>query len=179
MIFPTMYGCSAQKYRYSPGAAKVCEKLSPVSSAPDRNDLSSATISCTVASAFFHVIGVPAVTVSVDGPQRQMGHDHDRRARRKMGDILLQPVELLVAKGRQSRRLEPRLEIEDVEQANEVHAGHVEAVPAFAARSFAVIKTANKQEFYILGEHDVADADSSKAYLARCGRGRPVGPASP
>jgi len=33
-----------------------------------------------------------------------------------------------------------------------------------------VIKSANKQVFYILGEHDVADADNGKAYLARYGK---------
>jgi 3',5'-cyclic AMP phosphodiesterase CpdA len=33
-----------------------------------------------------------------------------------------------------------------------------------------VIKSANKQVFYIPGEHDVADADNGKAYLARYGK---------
>ena len=33
-----------------------------------------------------------------------------------------------------------------------------------------VIKTANKEVFYIPGEHDVADADNGKAYLARYGK---------
>src|SRR5258705_13639766 len=33
-----------------------------------------------------------------------------------------------------------------------------------------VIKGANKQVFYIPGEHDVADADNGKAYLARYGK---------
>jgi 3',5'-cyclic AMP phosphodiesterase CpdA len=34
-----------------------------------------------------------------------------------------------------------------------------------------VIKTANKQVFHIPGEHDVADVDNGKAYLARYGKG--------
>ncbi len=34
-----------------------------------------------------------------------------------------------------------------------------------------VIKGANKQVHYIPGEHDVADADNGKAYLARYGKG--------
>jgi 3',5'-cyclic-AMP phosphodiesterase len=34
-----------------------------------------------------------------------------------------------------------------------------------------VIKGANKQVFYIPGEHDVADVDNGKAYLARYGKG--------
>ncbi len=34
-----------------------------------------------------------------------------------------------------------------------------------------VIKGANRQVFYIPGEHDVADADNGKAYLARYGKG--------
>jgi Icc protein len=34
-----------------------------------------------------------------------------------------------------------------------------------------VIKGANKQVYYIPGEHDVADADNGKAYLARYGKG--------
>jgi 3',5'-cyclic-AMP phosphodiesterase len=34
-----------------------------------------------------------------------------------------------------------------------------------------VIKGANKQVFFIPGEHDVADADNGKAYLARYGKG--------
>jgi 3',5'-cyclic-AMP phosphodiesterase len=33
-----------------------------------------------------------------------------------------------------------------------------------------VIKTANKEVFYVPGEHDVADADNGKAYLARYGK---------
>ena len=33
-----------------------------------------------------------------------------------------------------------------------------------------VIKGANKQVFYIPGEHDVADADNGKAFLARYGK---------
>jgi hypothetical protein len=33
-----------------------------------------------------------------------------------------------------------------------------------------VIKSANKQVFYIPGEHDVADADNGKAYLERYGK---------
>ncbi len=34
-----------------------------------------------------------------------------------------------------------------------------------------VIKGASKQVYYIPGEHDVADADNGKAYLARYGKG--------
>src|SRR5258708_18667968 len=34
-----------------------------------------------------------------------------------------------------------------------------------------VIKSANKQVFFLPGEHDVADADNGKAYLARYGKG--------
>jgi 3',5'-cyclic-AMP phosphodiesterase len=33
-----------------------------------------------------------------------------------------------------------------------------------------VIKSANKQVFFLPGEHDVADADNGKAYLARYGK---------
>ena len=33
-----------------------------------------------------------------------------------------------------------------------------------------VIKSANKQVFFLPGEHDVADADNGKAYLERYGK---------
>src|SRR5215467_998369 len=67
MIFPTMRGCIEQKYSYSPGAAKVCEKVSSVSSAADLNFPSFSRTVCGLSSALVQVTVVPAETVNAGG----------------------------------------------------------------------------------------------------------------
>src|SRR6201987_3225229 len=72
MILPTMYGWIVQIYGYSPGVAKVCEKLSSVSSAADLKVPFFAPIRCVLSSSFFQVTVVPAVTVRVAGVKAKL-----------------------------------------------------------------------------------------------------------
>src|SRR4029077_1709743 len=55
--------------------------------------------------------GAPAPLL-VDRPQWQVGHQHDRGARRAAGNILLQPFELLVAHPPEDGGFEARLKFE-------------------------------------------------------------------
>src|SRR5882757_547938 len=71
-IFPTMYGWIVQIYGYSPGAAKVWEKVSSVSSAADVKVPFLSPIRCGLSSSFFQVTVVPAVTVSVAGAKAKL-----------------------------------------------------------------------------------------------------------
>ena len=57
---------------YSPGAAKVWEKVSSVSSAADLNVPFWSPIRCGLSSAFFQVTVVPAVTVRVAGAKAKL-----------------------------------------------------------------------------------------------------------
>src|SRR5690348_17021132 len=70
--FPTMYGWIVQIYGYSPGAAKVWEKVSSVSSAADVNVPFLSPIRCGLSSSFFQVTGVPALTVRVAGRKAKL-----------------------------------------------------------------------------------------------------------
>src|SRR5690348_13380024 len=72
MIFPAMYGWVVQIYGYSPGAAKVWEKVSSVSSAADLKVPFLSPIRCGLSSSFFQVTVVPAVTVSVAGAKAKL-----------------------------------------------------------------------------------------------------------
>src|SRR5712671_3966800 len=72
MIFPAMYGWIVQIYGYSPGAAKVWEKVSTVSSAADLKVPFLSPIRCGLSSSFFQVTVVPAVTVSVAGAKAKL-----------------------------------------------------------------------------------------------------------
>ena len=72
MIFPTMYGWIVQICGYSPGAAKVWEKLSSVSSAADLKVPFLSPIRCGLSSSFFQVTVVPAVTVRVAGVKAKL-----------------------------------------------------------------------------------------------------------
>ncbi len=60
-----------------------------------------------------------------------------------------------------------------VEPAFLVHTGDISHLSKEAEWDAAdqIIKGANKQVYYIPGEHDVADVDNGKAYLARYGKG--------
>jgi 3',5'-cyclic-AMP phosphodiesterase len=60
-----------------------------------------------------------------------------------------------------------------VQPAFLVHTGDISHLSKDAEWDAAdqIIKGANKQVYYIPGEHDVADVDNGKAYLARYGKG--------
>src|SRR6266403_5982173 len=64
---PTIRGCIVQKYSYSPGAVKVWEKVSSVSSAADLNFPSFSRTVCGVSSALVQVTVVPGAMTSVRG----------------------------------------------------------------------------------------------------------------
>src|ERR1700732_210457 len=64
---PTIRGCIVQKYSYSPGAVKVCEKVSSVSSAADLNLPSFSRTVCGLSSALIQVTVVPGATTSIGG----------------------------------------------------------------------------------------------------------------
>jgi Icc protein len=66
-----------------------------------------------------------------------------------------------------------RIKAMPVEPAFLVHTGDISHLSKEEQWDTAdqVIKGTNKQVFYIPGEHDVADADDGKAYLARYGEG--------
>src|SRR3984893_12319304 len=66
-IFPTIRGCSEQKYSYSPGAAKGWEKVSSVSSAPDLHFPSFSRTVCGLSSALIQVTVVPGATTKIGG----------------------------------------------------------------------------------------------------------------
>ncbi len=79
------------------------------------------------------VVGAPA-PVGVDGPERDVGEDDDRRRVRPAVEIIFQPGELVGAEP-----AEPAgLKVDDVDEADEVHAVGVEAVPAGALGALAV-----------------------------------------
>src|SRR5262249_26940678 len=73
------------------------------------------------------VFGAPAPG-RVDGPQWNVREDDDRGRCRPALEVVLQPFELLVAEIAQSASLE----IDNVDEADEVHAVGVEAIPACA-----------------------------------------------
>src|SRR6266550_3252381 len=64
---PTIRGCIVQKYSYSPGAVKVCVKVSSVSSAADLNFPSFSRTVCGLSSALIQVTVVPGATTSIGG----------------------------------------------------------------------------------------------------------------
>src|SRR5215470_6644028 len=72
MIFPVMYGWIVQIYGYSPGTAKVWEKVSSVSSAADFKVPFLSPIRCGLSSSFFQVTVVPAVTVRIAGAKAKL-----------------------------------------------------------------------------------------------------------
>ena len=78
------------------------------------------------------VVGAPA-PLGIHRPQRNVGEDDDRRAALETLDVLLEPLELFVAE----RAETAGLQVDDVHEADEVHAVLVEAVPAGALRAFA------------------------------------------
>src|ERR1700747_3597280 len=67
-----MYGWMLQIYGYSPGAAKVWEKVSSVSSAADLKVPFLSPIRCGLSSSFFQVTVGPAGTVSVAGGRTKL-----------------------------------------------------------------------------------------------------------
>src|SRR5580704_6606411 len=107
------------------------------------------------------VLGAPAPLL-VDRPQWQVGHQYDRRARREPFDILLQPFELLVAELGEAGGFEAGLKLEHVDQADEVHARRVEAVPAFAV---GVLTVAFEISLAVVGVGDVVLAGQEEYLL--------------
>src|SRR5580704_12177327 len=69
---PVMYGCSEQKYWYTPGVVNVNEKLSSVSSAFDLNSLLEEATVCGVSSALSQATVVPAFTVTRAGEKAKL-----------------------------------------------------------------------------------------------------------
>src|SRR5262249_29454231 len=69
-----------------------------------------------------------------DGPERDMREQQDRRRSRAAFNITFQPFELFVAEIAQTAGLE----VDDIDQADEVHAVGIEAVPARALGGFAI-----------------------------------------
>src|SRR5580704_5306084 len=90
-----------------------------------------------IAESAGSVLGSPSPFL-IDRPQRQMGKDDDRGARRQPFDVLLHPFELVVTELGEAGGFEARLEIEDVDQRDEMHPPMVETVPAFALSALAV-----------------------------------------
>src|SRR5439155_9696191 len=81
------------------------------------------------------VVGAPA-PLRVDHPEGDVGVDDDGGAGGEPGDVLLEPVELLLA-----QRAQPvLLEVQDVDEADEVDAVVVEALPAAAGGPLAVAR---------------------------------------
>jgi hypothetical protein len=68
-----------------------------------------------------------------------MREHNNRRRSRAAFDVLLQPLQLLVAEIAQAAGLE----IDDIDQADEVHAVGVEAVPAGALGGLAIAVAIN------------------------------------
>src|SRR5512138_2474664 len=75
----------------------------------------------------------PPPPLGVDRPERNMRKHDDRRAALQLRDVLLEPLELLVAKVPESTRFE----VDHIDQPDEVHTVLVEAVPPRALRSLA------------------------------------------
>src|SRR4051812_1104086 len=79
------------------------------------------------------VIGAPAPGL-VDDPERDVREQHDRRRRGLALEIVSEPLELILAE----RTHPASLEVLHIDEANEVHAAGVEAVPTVALGAFAV-----------------------------------------
>src|SRR5262245_9678825 len=71
------------------------------------------------------VLGSPS-PFRINNPERNVGEDHDRRRRRATLEVVLEPFELLVAEIAETARLK----VDHVDEADEMHAVGIEAVPA-------------------------------------------------
>ena len=85
----------------------------------------------------------PPTPFGINRPQWNMGKYHNRGRRRPALEIALKPFELLVAKVAETAGLQ----IDDIDQANEMHAVGIEAVPA---RTLAATPVALSVEFHLL-----------------------------
>ncbi len=85
-----------------------------------------------VAQGLRAVLGTPA-PLGKDCPKRDMGKQDDRRAGGTGLKIIFQPFQLLSPENAQAAFLD----VHDIDQADEMHAFLIEAVPARALRSFA------------------------------------------
>ena len=79
------------------------------------------------------IVGAPA-PFGIDRPQRNVREDDDGRAAGEPFHIIFEPLELLGAELAQAAGLQ----VHHVDQADEVHAFVIEAVPAVALRALAV-----------------------------------------
>src|SRR6185503_13073445 len=79
------------------------------------------------------VLGAPA-PARIDRPERDMGEHHDRLRSRAALDVVFQPFELLGAEIAEAAGLE----VDDVDQADEMHAVGVKRIPAGAFGAAAV-----------------------------------------
>src|SRR5262245_30515223 len=79
------------------------------------------------------IVRAPA-PFGIHRPEWNMSKHHDGRAAGKMLHIVFQPLQLLLAQATETTRLE----VQDVDQANEMCALLIEAVPAATFRSLTV-----------------------------------------
>ena len=84
------------------------------------------------AHQLIRITGAPAPGF-VNSPERHVREDHDRGARGSPLEIGFHPGELFGAQGAQAARLE----LQHVDQADEMHAGMIEAVVALVAGRLA------------------------------------------
>src|SRR5215469_8678333 len=97
------------------------------------------------------ILGTPA-PLWIDGPRRHGGKNHDRRAGAALPQVQVQPAQLLGAK-----RAKPALgQFQHVDQAHEVHAVRIEAVPATRA---AATTEALEEELAVIADRVVLPGD--------------------
>jgi hypothetical protein len=101
------------------------------------------------------VFGAPA-PLRVDGPEGDVGEDDDRCARAESGDVLFEPIELLPAEDTEAAGFE----VHDVDEADEVDAAVVEALPAGAVGAAPV---AFEEQLRVVGEDIVFAGDVKRA----------------
>jgi hypothetical protein len=110
--------------------------------------------------------GAPA-PLRIDRPQRDVSEDDDGRAALEALDVFLEPLELFLAEAAETARLQ----IDDVDEPDEVHAAFVEALPAGAMRAFTEslqIALAIVAEHVVLARHvEHRDGEIREHLLAR------------
>ena len=100
-----------------------------------------------VSEGLLAVVGAPA-PVGIDGPERDVRKDDDRRAAFQIPHVIFEPLELLGAE----RTEAACFEIHHIDQADEVRALVVKAVLAL---SFGIFAEAVQVLFAVVGEHVV------------------------
>ena len=99
------------------------------------------------------IVRAPA-PLRIDRPERDVREDDDGRALRQAREILLQPVELLLAEHAEAAFLDRG----DIHQADEMHAFLVEAEPAGAVRALAealeILRAVVAQDVVLAGHEE-------------------------